>query len=209
MDLSKANLTGVIANYANFYSGVSGTATANYATMTGSKWNNAYLANADFGNAVLQSTEWTQAVLVGANFESADLSKNTTAGEITDFTGAYLQGAVFLNATVTDADFTSTYWDAVTANDFYIQLQRGNLEFTGYWNDPDTPECVYVSYPNSNNEAAGTPLTSASNTCPDGNLGPCDAVWGNPKTPIDQATPASSYSALPGSCTTSDSMWIY
>ncbi len=203
--LTSANLTGVIANYANFYSSESGTASASGATMTGSKWNNAYLANVDLANAVLQSTEWNQAVLLGATFDSADLSKNTTAGEITDFSGAYLQGTDFDNAQVTDANFTSSYWDVAGNVTLNIELQRGNLEFTGYWNDPGAAECVQAIYPTTT-----FPITSGSNTCPDGSLGPCDAVWEKPQTPIDQATPAVAVDpALPGNCSVTDILWTF
>jgi uncharacterized protein YjbI with pentapeptide repeats len=53
VNLRNANLTGVIANFANFFSSLSGTADASSATMTGTKWNDAYLANAEFSDAVL------------------------------------------------------------------------------------------------------------------------------------------------------------
>jgi uncharacterized protein YjbI with pentapeptide repeats len=208
--LANANLTGVIANFANFFSSESGSATAAGATMTGAKWNNAYLANTDFSDTVLQSTEWTGAVLVGANFDRADLSKNSAAGEITDFSGAYLQGAVLVNATVTDANFTSSYWDAAGSGALNIKLQVGNIEFSGYWNDPTAPECVQALYPTANFPSPSTPITSASNICPDGGNGPCDAVWEMPRTPIDQATPASAVApTLPGSCTVTDILWIF
>jgi len=206
--LAGANLTGVIANYASFYSSESGTATASDATMTGAKWNNACLANADFSDAVLQSTEWTQAVLVGANFHGADLSKNATAGEITDFSNAYLQGAVFTNAPVTDADFTNSYWDVFGDATLNIQLQSGNVEFTGYWGS--MPECVEAAYPNSNFSSPTLPNTSASNTCPNGDPGPCDDVDSQtPLTPMGEATPAAAVSpSLPGDCTGTDIFWI-
>ena len=207
--LAGANLTGVIANYASFYSSDNGPATASGATMTGAKWNNAYLANADFSHAVLQSTEWTQAVLVGVSFDGADLSKNATAGEITDFSNAYLQGAVFSNAPVTDADFTNSYWDVsgdeTTLN---VELQSGNVEFTGYWGS--TPECVQAIYPNQNAASPVLPITSASNTCPDGDPGPCDdADSQTPLTPMGNATPAAAIDpTLPGDCTETDLFWM-
>lgn len=206
--LAGANLTGVIANFASFYSSDSGTATASAATMTGAKWNNAYLANADFSDAVLQSTEWTQAVLVGANFDGADLSKNATAGEITDFSNAYLQGAVFTNAPVTDADFTNSYWDASGSATLNIELQSGNVEFTGYWGS--TPECVEATYPTSSFPSPTLPITSASNTCPNGDTGPCyNAALQTPLTPMGEATPAAAFSpSLPGDCTGTDILWV-
>jgi uncharacterized protein YjbI with pentapeptide repeats len=211
-NLAGANLTGVIANYASFYLSDEGTAknaTANGATMTGAKWNNAYLANADFGSASLESTEWTQAVLVGVNFDSADLQKNTTAGEITDFSNAYLQGAVFNNAKVGDADFTGSYWDASGNAALNIELQPGNVEFTGYWGS--TPECVTANYPTSGFGTATLPPTTASNTCPDGNPGPCnDAASQTPRIPMSEATPPAALNQqLPGDCTITDFNWVF
>jgi hypothetical protein len=50
--------------------------------------------------------------------------------------------AVFENALVTDANFTSSYWDAAGSVTLNIELQRGKREFTGYWNDPGAAECV-------------------------------------------------------------------
>jgi len=187
--LASANLTGVIADYASFFSSSSGTADAGNTTMTGARWSDARLAGADFSDAVLQSTVWDGAVLVGANFNGADLSKNTTAGEVTDFEGAFLQGAVFTDAQVTDANFTSSYWDLGDGS-LNVLLQPQNLEFVGYWNDPGAAECVQANYPSPNYPSPATPVTTVTNDCPDGNTGPCDEVWTMPSTPIDQAIPA-------------------
>jgi uncharacterized protein YjbI with pentapeptide repeats len=213
--LAKADLTGVIANYVNFYSIDGVTADATDAVMTGAKFNNAYMAGADFAGATLQSTEWTQAVLVGANFTNADLSKNETAGEVTDFGNAYLHGAVFANANVADANFDGSYWDLDTANTtLNIQLQRGNLGFAGYWNDPSAAECVQAAYPNPSYPSPSTPATDSSNTCPDGGLGDlvngCNGVWEDAGIPIGEATPPGAVApALPGSCTSEpDLCWL-
>jgi hypothetical protein len=175
--------------------------------MTGAKFNNAYMAGADFSGATLQSTEWNQAVLVGANFTNADLSKNETSDEVTDFGNAYLHGTVFANATVTDVDFDGSYWDlsqAVTTPKINIELQISNLGFAGYWNAPSAPECVQAAYTPS----SSTPLTDASNLCPDGSLGPCGNKWEDAPIPIGETTPPGAIDpGLPGSCTTTDLCW--
>lgn len=180
------------------------------ANMTGAKWNNAYLAKADFSDAVLWSTEWTQAVLVGVSFVGADLSKNATAGEITDLSSAYLQGAVFTDAPVTDADFTNSYWDAsANGGALVFALQSGNVEFTGHWGS--TPECVEATYPTSNFPSPTLPNTSASNTCPNGDPGPSDdADSQTPLTPMGAATPAAAYTPPPwqGDCASADIFWV-
>jgi uncharacterized protein YjbI with pentapeptide repeats len=205
-NLSGADLTGVDANNASFYS-ASATADASNATMTGARFTNAYLAGADFDGAELESTAWTQAVLIGANFSNAHLEKDTTADEATDFTGAYLQGANFTSSTVTDVDFTTSYWDLEDSSGglpLVIQLQPGNLEFAGYWNATSAAECVEASYENP----SIPPLTTSANFCPDGGPGPCAGVWEMPQTPIDQAVPRSApYPELPSECTDTDLCW--
>jgi uncharacterized protein YjbI with pentapeptide repeats/sugar lactone lactonase YvrE len=212
--LAKADLTGVIANNLNFYSISGATADATDAVMTGAKFNNAYLAGADFSGATLQSTEWNQAVLVGANFTNADLSKNETAGEITDFGNAYLHGTVFANADVTDANFDGSFWDLDPATTkLNIQLQRRNLGFAGYWNDPTAAECVQAAYPNPSYPSPSTPATDASNICPDGELGStddgCEGAWEDAPISIGDATPPGAVDpALPGSCTNTDILWL-
>jgi uncharacterized protein YjbI with pentapeptide repeats len=206
VSLRNADLTGVDANYTNFFSSSGGTADASNATMTGTRWANAYLANADFSDAVLQGTVWTGAVLVGAIFNGADLSKNSTVEQVTDFGGAFLHGADFTNAVVTDADFTSSYWDLTGSASLTVLLQSGNKQFAGYWNDRAADECVEASY----SSPSTPPLTSTTNICPDGYPGPCDAVWGNPVLPIEEAKPETAvWPALLGSCTTTDIKWIF
>ena len=218
--LAKADLTGVIASNLNFYSIHGATADATDAVMTGAKFNNAYMAGADFGGATLQGTEWNQAVLVGANFTDADLSKNETAGEVTDFGNAYLHGTVFANANVTDANFDGSFWDLDAATTdaatttLNIELQRGNLGFAGFWGDPSTAECVQAAYPNPSYPSPSTPSTDSSNTCPDGGLGDfvngCNGVWEDAPIPIGEATPPGAVApVLPGSCTSDpDLCWL-
>lgn len=214
--LAKADLTGVIANNLNFYSISGVTADATDAVMTGAKFNNAYMAGADFSGATLQSTEWSQAVLVGANFTNADLSKNETAGEVTDFSNAYLHGTVFANANVTDANFDGSFWDLDPAatTTLNIELQRGNLDFAGFWGDPSAAECVQATYPSPSYPSPSTPVTDASNICPNGGLGAavngCAGVWEDAPIAIGEATPPGAVApALPGSsCTTTDLCWL-
>ena len=210
--LANADLSGVIANNLNFYSSSTGVADATNATMTGAKFNNAYLAGADFSGAAstLESTEWVQAVLIGANFTDAHLEKNATADEATDFTSAYLQGAVFTGADVTNANFTNSYWDLSGSGTLNLLMQAGNLQFNGYWNPPNAAECVQAIYPTATFPSPGAPVTSGSNFCPNGEPGPCDAVWEMPRTPIEQATPESATPpALPGTCMTTDILWQF
>lgn len=213
VSLQGADLTGVTANNLNFFSASTLTADASNANLTSARFNNAYLAGANFNGAVLQSTEWNQAVLVGANFTNSDLSRNTTAGERTDFTGAYLQGSVFDNTTVTGAVFTSSYWDLLPADPsiLNIQMQISNLSFNGYWNDTSQLECVAATYPNDNFSSPMPPVTDSSNKCPDNSDGPCTFME-QPVTPITQAIPLSALDpdfpgTDPNQCVLADLCW--
>jgi uncharacterized protein YjbI with pentapeptide repeats len=227
VQLDGANLTGVTANHVNFYTVSDFTssdakASAVGATMTNAKFNDAYLAGADFGGkATLQSTSWNRAILVGANFEGAHLQVNPVVGTRSDFSGAFMQGAVFDGADVTSALFTNTYWDSdpFDAKLLNVRMQNANLQFAGYWNDPAAPECVAGAYPSGNFSSPEPPPTDSSNFCPDGNVpGPGGCTFEEtPKTPIEQAIPATTVCldtdpppescVLPVPCTSTDARW--
>ena len=212
--LANADLTGVVADHLNFYSIAGAKADATSAVMTGAKFTNAYMAGADFNGATLQSTEWTNAVLAGANFTGANLSKNADSDEVTDFSGAYLQGAVFGGkADVSNVNFNSSYWDLAPTDptNLNILLPPANLSFSGYWGNSGNATCVQATYPNDDYPTPVTPTTGASNTCPDGSVtqSGCDGYWEQPSIPIDQATPPSAVDPeLPGTCTTTDFCWL-
>ncbi len=204
MTLSGADLTGVTATYANFYS-LQGFTAMGDATMTGVDFSNAYLAGANFTGASLEGSHWTQAVLVGANFSGAKLGKNTIPDQPSVFEGAYVQGANFTNATATAANFSSSYWDltgpGTGSGAVTIELQPDNLQFNGYWNAPGTPICVEANY----SDPSLPPATSSENYCPTAAHPPppatsCTGLWEMPKIPIDQAIPKSG-------CTGTDIFW--
>jgi uncharacterized protein YjbI with pentapeptide repeats len=202
--LDGADLTGVNANYVSFYN-ANAKASATGATMTGARFTNAYLVGADFDTAEAESTAWTQSVLMGANFSNAHLEKNATSDEATDFTGAFLEGANFSNAAVTDADFTSSYWDLTGFGTvkLVVVVPQPSLEFTGYWNAPGAPECVEAKY----TAPSMPPLTTTTNRCPNGNKPTTSCTFSEtPTTSIDNAIPQVSPS-LPASCTEVDFEW--
>lgn len=191
VNLSEANLTGVSATNISFYTVPGGTANATDLNAPGAKFSESYLAFADFSGAqaILQSTDWGNAMLLGASFNQADLSTNTSgdvnSGTNTTFKGAYLQGTQFDTANLTDVDFESTYWDADGAGgSLNLKLELQNLLFTGYWKDPNLPEC-----PETLKWDAGLipPATNSANVCPDGGSGPCDGRWDSPTPGIDKA----------------------
>ncbi|TKB25881.1 pentapeptide repeat-containing protein [Desulfopila sp. IMCC35006] len=204
VDMSGANLTGVNASNVNFYSSSSTpTAIANEITAPGADFSGAYMAGADFSGSTsnLQSTNWSGAMLINANFSQADLSVNTSggvnSGTNSTFKGAYLQGAIFDEANISDVDFTSTYWDAQgSGGKFNFLIPRQNLGFTGYWKGPDVPECPApeLKYPDS---ILPPSATNEDNTCPDGGTGPCDTVWDQPRDDISDAFFQSSTTGFP------------
>jgi uncharacterized protein YjbI with pentapeptide repeats len=193
VNLSGANLTGVTASNVNFYTASGGSADATDVIAPGANFSGAYLAFADFSGAQsnLQSTIWTNAMLLGTDFSQVDLSTNTSggvnSGTNTTFDGAYLQGALFETAILDDVNFINTSWDAFgEGGSLNLLVPAQNLLFRGYWKDIGLPECPPELTWNS-----GTPppmdVTNASNTCPNGLPGPCDAAWDHPIADISLA----------------------
>ena len=186
-NISNADLTGVTANNVNFYTVSGGKADATGITATGADFSNSYMAFADFSGgdnaSNLQSSNWTNTMLLGANFQNADLSKNTSggvnSGTNTRFIGAYMHATQFdTQSVLTTVNFTNTYWDELGAGGkFNFLIPQQNLGFRGYWKDIDLPECPPdVMYTSGNPPPSG--VTDAENTCPDGGPGPCDGKWG-------------------------------
>jgi uncharacterized protein YjbI with pentapeptide repeats len=211
-NLASADLSGATLANANFYSSIccecpgetwsaaSPTcASATAATMTGTVFTGAYLSGVDMSGSIPQAAHFDHgAVLVGVKFNGALLSQDPN-GNHTLFTGAFLQGADFTDATVTGADFTSAYVDLASAAGATMAflLDGTHTQFTGYWATPATPACVEVTY----NGPTALPPTDGSNICPDGvTRGPCsDATWESPQFPISNAQPPSSV-CQSGSC---------
>ncbi len=206
VNMSGANLTGVNASNVNFYSSSSTeTAQANDLTAPGANFSEAYLEGADFSGSTsnLQSTIWTEAMLINANFSQADLSTNTSggvnSGTDTTFKGAYLQGAIFDQANISDVDFTSTYWDATgSGGEFNFLIPQNNLNFNGYWKSISLPECPAPEVKYDPVSPPTTPTgTDQNNTCPSGAGGSCDGFWDQPKDDISTAFFKSESSGFP------------
>ncbi|MCP4199750.1 MAG: hypothetical protein GY762_21605, partial [Proteobacteria bacterium] len=212
-NLANADLSGVDLSNANFYSTGQGScsgalwsgkcASAESATLTSSSFTDAYLSGVDFSSAELQGASFRHAVLLGALFKSATLSGDTTTGVAANFSGAFLHGAVFTGATVTNAQFSNAYVDLSSSDGGLraFQLPPGNLEFADCEaNDRTCTGCVFFNY----DGITVVPVTTSSNTCPDGNPGPCseDARWEDHTIPIDAGTPPSTsdISNPPGGC---------
>lgn len=198
VNLSYAVLSGVDFSYANFYgtnpAGQStcattgngnyqgftqGCAAAHGATMSDTKFADAFLAGVDFTDAEMRGVDFSRAILIGANL-AATLETNTFSGSATKLLRAFLQGANLGSAKINDAvgaagafvDFTS----GGNLVDVYLSGANHNLFacFPGCTPPTGADVCVQAYYllPTTvptNNSADLTP-------CPDGTTGPCGAA---------------------------------
>ncbi|MBE0612985.1 MAG: pentapeptide repeat-containing protein [Burkholderiales bacterium] len=202
-NLSGADLDGAIFSYASFYSDAPQScqsacdtyakpvcASAYGASMDSANFSNAYLAGTDMGNTRANGAIFSGAMLFGTSFKNANLNRNAATGAATDFSFAFLQGADFTNSQVQSANFTSAYVEGDdSANCIQTDL---NNEYTGFpgllvansagacvAGTQRAPTCIQYVY-----GTAHRPMTDASNSCPNGAAGPCDATWTAPVTPI-------------------------
>ncbi|MCP4708791.1 MAG: pentapeptide repeat-containing protein, partial [Planctomycetes bacterium] len=147
-----------------------------------------------------QGAQFQQAILVGAKFNKADLIVDATTGVGADFSGAFLQGADFTDATTSYASFDSAYVDITSTKGgtLVYQLPGDNLTFTDCKaNSRSCTGCVYYDY----NKETVRPSTNDKNICPDTINGPCTPTqWENPDTPIEDTPYSPDISAPPGGC---------
>lgn len=123
-NLKGANLSNVHFNFASFFSSNpvqcqpsscspnQGCASAHAATISGTLFNNAYLANTDFSKASGPGANFGSAILLNARFSSASIGGTDADGAYTSFNAAYLMGADFTGVTgLEQADFGNSYAD--------------------------------------------------------------------------------------------------
>jgi uncharacterized protein YjbI with pentapeptide repeats len=192
VNLSFAELSGANFSWANFYGdnapavlGCStaspnyqgftrGCAAAHAATMTGTIFDGAYLYGVDFTNAEGVAVSFEQAVLVGANLSAAKFSPNPDTGARTSLARAFLQGANFDGATLTDVDLGDAFVDfRPHGNGIYVLLNGQNHNVFAACPtavDPNDPKplcgqdvCVAIGY----SAPTAVPETTGV-TCPDG-----------------------------------------
>lgn len=176
-------------------------ASAYGASMNSTKFSNAYLAKVDMDSANANGANFSGAMLFGASFKLANLNNNATTGVATDFSYAFLQGTDFTNAQARYANFTNAYVESDPATNCIQTILA--TEYTGFPGllvpNPNSPSqciagsrssgtCIQVTWNKPANDAppsAFWPATDASNSCPNGNAGPCgDADWTTPKQSI-------------------------
>lgn len=229
-NLTGAKLVGTIFNNASFYSSFNGNtptfpcetdvtqckastpatvytcscATARGATMTDTRFNNAYLYGVDFGGSTtaINGVSFNGAILVGANFSGANFNVDPTKSSPPDFSFAYLQGAILAGTNLTSTSLSGAFVDfgsstnPQTGNILQILLGPAYTAFKG-WEAPNLQVCVQAAY----GSFTTVPTTIPTMTCPDGNTVPglgcgqtqaSNTHWKS-STPIGQASPPGFY----------------
>ena len=195
VNLSNAQLSGVDFTLANFYGtivanpdgcntasgdykGFTGTcASAHKATMTDTKFNNAYLFGVDFSDAALSSVDFSQAVVVGAHFSGTEVTTNPNGGAATSYFRAYMQGTnldLFDKKFSLLADLSNAFYDFLAGgNTVIVNLSSDHNQFAACLGGPRICRvptgqgvCVTISYPTST-----VPENNPSITCPNGTPG--------------------------------------
>ncbi|MGV3655232.1 MAG: pentapeptide repeat-containing protein [Noviherbaspirillum sp.] len=193
-NLSFAQLSGVDFTSANFYGDnpgpcltalpnnagpTRGCASAHLATMTETRFADAYLYGVDFSGAAIRGADFSRTVLAGANFAGASIATSPN-GSRTSLRAAHLQGTnLDLAALLSEADLTDAFVDFRSGGN----LIYFNLDGAGHNRFPCAPGCrpssgddvcTLVRFP-----VTSVPAANPGITCPDGALagpGGCGAA---------------------------------
>jgi uncharacterized protein YjbI with pentapeptide repeats len=186
VNLSSAKLIGADFSYANFYGTYAGScqaarngrskttpdcASAQQATINGTRFDNAYLYGVDFSLAAITGASFSGAVLTAANFSGAKIGTSAN-GVRTSFTQAHMQGTNIGDAaSLDDVDLTDAYFDfPVIGNTLYLNLAGVDHNRHACGGAPCTPAagidvCVLLAYHDTR-----VPVSNTSIICPDGTL---------------------------------------
>ncbi|RPH65348.1 MAG: pentapeptide repeat-containing protein, partial [Myxococcaceae bacterium] len=119
------------------------------ATMTRTKFTNAFLYGVDFGgkSTVINGVDFSNALLVGANFENTTFQTDPTQGGAQPvFSGAFLQGANLSTASLDTTSFENAYVDfEPNGNEVQVVLGSSYLGFKG-WGGSNSSVCVQMAY---------------------------------------------------------------
>ena len=210
VNLSNAQLSGVDFTLANFYGnrasnpescntpskdykGFTGTcASAHKATMTDTKFINAFVYGVDFTDAAISSADFTQAIVVGANFSGATITTNPNGGAATSFFRAYAQGTnidTFNTKFLLQANLSNAFLDFRNGgNNLVINLSSDHNQFARCLGGPKICQvptgqevCVYITYSKTT-----VPETNPTITCPNGSPGSpngCGTDYSRGKSP--------------------------
>ena len=232
-NLKGAKLTGTIFNHASFYGSFNGgtptfpcqtdtkqcgktpitgytcsCATAVGATLTDTRFDNAYLFGVDFGGSTttIDGVSFNGAILVGANFSGANFNVDPNKSSPPDFSFAYLQGAILAGTNLTSTSLSGAFVDFGApanpdkGNIIQILLGPAYTAFKG-WEAPNLQVCVQATY----GSFTTVPTNIPTMTCPDGSIvpasgcGPPQATntrWASSR-PIGQASPPGFYQFAP------------
>jgi hypothetical protein len=190
VNLSSAHLESATFDNANFYSTspagnhscdtTSGLcASARNATLTGTRFIDAYLYGVDFGGARMHGALFDGAVLVGTTFDGATVAPLPGQAN-SSFADTFLQGADLATATLDGVTMTGAFLDfAPKGNTMLIQLNSKHTQFAG-WEAPGQPVCARMTY----GAWASVPTRNSTITCPDDTVSPPDgcglAAWSPP-----------------------------
>lgn len=213
VNLAGASLSGADFTFANFYGenpvdpggcGFKGNftnacASAKGATMTGTKFIDAYLYGVDFsGKTTILGVDFQNAVLVAANFNGATIGVSPVSGASTSFRASYMQGTNLDKAISTSTyDLSDAFFD-FPANGNRVFVNLGGATHNAFaCGTPSTCQpasgqnvCVNAPY-----GPTTVPATSALITCPNRSSGPCGvpgSTGSNPpwKSPLSIGDPA-------------------
>ena len=156
---SKANLFGVSFAFATVFGAA--TRISDAATMEQCDFSNAYLEGIDLTGATLLGAKFNNACLVAVNLTLAQLSPTLSGSVVSSLAGACLQGTIFTQSNLTNADLTNAT----------VAFTRGSLNVR-YCNPlvegpfPPPPEFEPLNY----SPTQGLDLTtmSAETVCPNG-----------------------------------------
>jgi uncharacterized protein YjbI with pentapeptide repeats len=186
VNLSFASLIGADFSYANFYGTYAGSCTAaqdgrsqaapdcasaQHTTITGTRFDNAYLYGVDFSLAAITGASFSGAVLAGANFAGATIGTSAD-GVRTSFAHAHMQGTNLGDASsLNDVDLTNAYFDfPISGNTLYLNLAGVDHNRHACGGAACTPAagkdvCVVLAYHETRAPAGNTSII-----CPDGTL---------------------------------------
>lgn len=155
----KANLFGVSFAFATVFG--ASTRMADTATMEQADFSNAYLEGIDLTGATLRGVKLNNACLVNVDLSQADLSPTLSGSVTSSLGGACLQGAVFTQAKLGNADLTGA---TVAFSNGTIRVRYCDPRIGGPF--PPPPDFEPLNY--SPTESLDLTTMTAGTVCPNG-----------------------------------------
>jgi uncharacterized protein YjbI with pentapeptide repeats/RimJ/RimL family protein N-acetyltransferase len=195
VNFSKANLFGVSFAFSTLFG--ASTSMTSTATMEQADFSNAYLEGIDLTGGTLCGAKFNNACLVNVNFTKANLSPTLDGSIASSLDGACVQGAIFTQSTLENADLTNA---TVSFSQGSINVRYCNPVIGGPFPPPPQFEPLHYS------ATAGLDFTTmtADTICPNGMTVNANQKLGNSLTQmLTISSPATQW--IPLSCTPSQS----